>query len=230
MGSKRLLAAVRKQDLPFLRQLCARPDVFCLDLDRPLGRAGCVVMASGLGRRFGGNKLLAPLGGRPLLSYVLASTDGLFARRVVVTRNPDTAALCRQQGIQTVLHSLPGRSDTIRLGLEAATAEGTLDGCLFCPGDQPLLRRETAAALALCGAAVPDKIWRTAWQGTPGAPVWFPAWSFGELAALSQDQGGGWVLRRHPEQVGLVEASSSAELADVDTREDLQRMQSGYME
>ena len=36
MGSKRLLAAVRKQDLPFLRQLCARPDVFCLDLDRPL--------------------------------------------------------------------------------------------------------------------------------------------------------------------------------------------------
>lgn len=230
MGSKRLLAAVRKQDLPFLRQLCAQPDVFCLDLDRPLGRAGCVVMASGLGRRFGGNKLLAPLGGRPLLSYVLASTDGLFARRVVVTRNPDTAALCRQQGIQTVFHSLPGRSDTIRLGLEAATAEGTLDGCLFCPGDQPLLRRETVAALALCGAAVPDKIWRTAWQGTPGAPVWFPAWSFGELAALSQDQGGGWVLRRHPEQVGLVEASSSAELADVDTQEDLQRMQSGYME
>ena len=60
--------------------------------------------------------------------------------------------------------------------------------------------------------------------------MWFPAWSFGELAALSQDQGGGWVLRRHPEQVGLVEASSGAELADVDTREDLQRMQSAYME
>ena len=29
---------------------------------------GCVVMAAGRGQRFGGNKLLAPLAGAPLLS------------------------------------------------------------------------------------------------------------------------------------------------------------------
>ena len=32
---------------------------------------GCVIMASGTGQRFGGNKLLADFGGRPLISCIL---------------------------------------------------------------------------------------------------------------------------------------------------------------
>ena len=119
MERKRVLLAVRKQELPFLQELCRRPDVFCVDLDAPFGRLGCVVMASGMGRRFGGGKLLAGLWGRPLLQYALDATGGVFLRRVVVTRDPAAAALCREQGIETVLHSQPYRSDTVRLGLEA---------------------------------------------------------------------------------------------------------------
>ena len=119
MERKRVLLAVRKQELPFLQELCRRPDVFCVDLDAPFGRLGCVVMASGMGRRFGGGKLLAGLWGRPLLQYALDATGGIFLRRVVVTRDPAAAALCREQGIETVLHSQPYRSDTVRLGLEA---------------------------------------------------------------------------------------------------------------
>ena len=80
---------------------------------------GCVVMASGLGRRFGGNKLLAELGGKPLIRWVLDVTEGLFARRVVVTRHPEIEALCRRQGVEALLHGLPWRSGTVRLGLEA---------------------------------------------------------------------------------------------------------------
>ena len=88
MERKRVLLVVRKQELPFLQELCRRPDVFCVDLDAPFGRLGCVVMASGVGRRFGGGKLLAGLWGRPLLQYALDATGGVFLRRVVVTRDP----------------------------------------------------------------------------------------------------------------------------------------------
>ena len=49
-------------------------------------------MASGLGRRFGGSKLLAELDGVPLLGRALAATDGLFERRIVVTRSAEAAA------------------------------------------------------------------------------------------------------------------------------------------
>lgn len=219
LKDRRVLAVLRRQDLPLLEN---RTDVFCLDLEAPFGRLGCVVMASGLGRRFGGNKLLAALDGKPLVQYALDVTAGIFARRVVVTRHPEVAELCRAQGVETVLHSQPGRNDTVRLGLEALAGSGLLAGCLFCPGDQPLLSRETVISLALCGACAPGSIWRTAWQGKPGAPVLFPAWAFGELMQLPQGQGGGAVIRRYPHRVGLVPAGRAEELADVDRPRDLE--------
>ena len=130
------------------------------NLDRvPREGAGCVIMASGLGRRFGGNKLLADFGGEPLICRAFRATEGIFDCRVVVTRHPEVEKLCRERGIAVVLHDLPLRSDTVRLGLQAV---GAVEGCLFCPGDQPLLRRETVAALVEGGLRNPGTIWRRA--------------------------------------------------------------------
>ena len=50
---------------------------------------GCVIMASGLARRFGSNKLLADFGGRPLLCRALEVTaTPALAARVVGTATP----------------------------------------------------------------------------------------------------------------------------------------------
>lgn len=224
LDKKRVIAVVRKQGLRFLQELCCRPDAFTIDLDAPFGRSGCVIMASGMGRRFGGNKLMADFGGRPMIRQVLDATAGIFANRVVVTRHADVAGLCRQLGIEYVLHSLPLRSDTIRLGLQALAAGGgapELSGCAFCPADQPLLRRETVAALVISAARQPDAIWRTEWQGVQGAPIWFPAWAFHELSALPPGKGGSAVAARYPASVHTIPAASSWELADADTPEQL---------
>ena len=218
MDNKRLAAVVRKEDTPFLRELTSREDAFALDLDAPYGKLGCVIMASGLGKRFGGNKLMADFRGEPLILRVLSATDGIFSRRVVVTRHADVAALCRDRGIETVLHQRPYRSDTVRLGLKAV---GDVDGCLFCPGDQPLLRQETVAALALAAVHDPSMIWRTAFAQTPGSPVLFPQWTFGELLALPQGKGGGFVIEKYPERLRTVSVRDEWELMDVDTRETL---------
>ena len=110
---------------------------------------GCVIMASGLARRFGSNKLLADFGGRPLLCRALEATaTPALAARVVVTRSAEVKALCDAQAVPCLLHSLPGRNDTVRLGLEALLEQcPNLAGCIFLPGDQPLLQRETLEAL-----------------------------------------------------------------------------------
>lgn len=71
MACKHLLMVVRKQKLPFLDSLLAQQDVFVLDLDQPYGSAGCILMASGQGRRFGENKLLTDLAGKPLIQWAL---------------------------------------------------------------------------------------------------------------------------------------------------------------
>ena len=181
-------------------------------------KAGCVIMASGMGSRFGSNKLMADFHGGPMVLRSLAATEDIFERRVVVTRHEDVAQLCRERGVETVLHDLPDRSDTVRLGLEAV---GDVDGCLFCPGDQPLLRRETVAALAVHWANDREMIWRPAFEETPGSPVLFPRWAFPELMSLPRGKGGSAVIRDHPECVRTLPVSDPQELMDADTPEAL---------
>lgn len=250
---------------------------------------GCIVMASGVGARFGGNKLMAELCDAPLVGHVVRATDGLFSRRVVVTCHADVAALCETLGAQVILHDEPCRNDTVRLGMEA------MDGCdtvTFVQGDQPLIRPASIVALlraaerdaadvvgcdavgaaladtaeggvaedyameldaeerdvdaaAGCDAAESDvagaakhdavgcnaaesgvaRIWRTSFDGVPGAPVLFPSWAFDELRSLPRGKGGGFVAKAHAEYVRTIEVSSEWELFDVDTRDDLERLQ-----
>ena len=179
-------------------------------------KTGCVIMASGLGKRFGGNKLMADFHGKPMIRQALDATEGLFTRRVVVTRHESVAELCREQNVEVVLHDLPNRNDTVRLGLEAL---GDLDCCMFLPGDQPLLRRETAAKLLQNWQQHPDSIIRPIHEDTEGSPVVFPSWAFPELKNLPEGKGGNVVIKNHPHEVIRVSVSDPFELADVDTRE-----------
>lgn len=180
-------------------------------------RIGCVIMASGLGKRFGGNKLMADFCGKPMIQRALDATEGLFACRVVVTRHEDVAALCRARNVAVVLHGLPHRSDTVRLGLEALGED--LEGCMFLPGDQPLLRRETVALLLEHWRAAPDRIARPVCEDSEGSPVLFPSWAFPELKQLPEGKGGGAVIQQHIREVLRVAVSDPMELADADTPE-----------
>ena len=182
---------------------------------------GCVIMASGEGRRFGSNKLLAELGGMPLVRHVLLATEGLFARRVVVTRHAEVAELCREAGVPVIEHDEPRRNDTVRLGI---CAMGSCDTVTFFQGDQPLIGRETIARMLHSAENDPESIWRASFEGTPGAPVLFPAWTFDELATLPEGKGGGFVAKAHKERVRFVEAASPWELRDVDTVENLREL------
>ena len=203
--------------------------------DNRILKHGCIVMASGVGARFGGNKLMAELCDAPLVGHVVRATDDLFVRRVVVTRHADVAALCETLGAQVIMHDEPCRNDTVRLGMEA------MDGCdtvTFVQGDQPLIRPASIVALLraaerdAAGAAKRDaagrgvaRIWRTSFDGVPGAPVLFPSWAFDELRSLPRGKGGGFVAKTHVECVRTIEVSSEWELFDVDTRDDLEQLQ-----
>ena len=180
---------------------------------------GCVIMASGLGKRFGANKLMADFHGKPMIQRALDATEGLFSRRVVVTRHESVAQLAREQNVEVVLHDLPHRSDTVRLGLEAL---GNLDACMFLPGDQPLLCRETVAMLLNNWKENPDKMIRPVYEDEEGSPVVFPAWAFAELRNLPEGKGGGVVIKNHPNEVCRVSIANPFELADADTPETLE--------
>lgn len=190
---------------------------------------GCVIMASGRSTRFGSNKLLAPFGGKPLLCRAFAATHTpLVAERVVVTRHAQVQELCNAQGIPVVLHDLPGRNDTVRLGLAALLERcPDLAGCMFLPGDQPLLRRATVDQLLTAFAQTQKETERVIFRlGAPagngpdplvGSPVLFSNGFFPELLTLPEGKGGSVLLHKYPTLVHTACIAQPEELADTDT-------------
>ena len=181
-------------------------------------KPACIVMAAGIGKRFGANKLLEELGGKPLFCWALEAIDpACFSEVVVVTGHDAVAEKAQAMGFTTVCNNRPeeGISRTIRLGLEAA---GDCSGALFMTADQPLLSRETLQTLTAAFLEAPQQIHAAAHDGKRGNPCLFPAAFFPELAALQGDTGGAAVIRKHPERLRLTEIPAQ-ELLDCDTPE-----------
>ena len=178
-------------------------------------------MASGFGRRFGSNKLLAEVDGVPLYHRAMAAlAPAEFDRAVVCSPYRQILAAGERFGFLPLYNggAAEGISASIRLGLARMS---DLEGVLFAVCDQPWLTAKSIICLKISFLESPDAICALSWQGRRGNPVVFPADLFGELAALTGDTGGGAVIRRHPERLRLVEAFSPNELLDVDNPEAL---------
>lgn len=186
-------------------------------------KLGCVVMAAGNARRFGENKLAAQLRGRSLILRALEAVPSeQFDAVAVVTQYPEIMRIAKDFHFSAIHNEHPdwGISHTIKLGL---TGLRDCDGVMFLVSDQPLLRRESVAELARLWKRQPDKIAALAHGGVRGNPCLFPARFFPELLELREDHGGNTVIRRHEDDLVLLEAAEQ-ELTDVDTPEALAKI------
>lgn len=185
-------------------------------------RLGCVVMAAGNARRFGENKLSAVIGGRSLMERTLDTVPcKLFEKVVVVTQYDWVETLAATRGFLPIRNKEPekGLSRTIQLGLNELL---DLDGVLFLVSDQPWLKRETVEAEIRLFLANSDKIIALSHDGQRCNPCIFPKRFFSQLLALEGDRGGSAVIRRHEDDLLLLEADE-IELRDIDTKEELER-------
>lgn len=183
--------------------------------DRPL-RIDGIILAAGLSRRMGANKLLLPYRGRPLLQHAIDLVASLpLDARILVTRQDNLPMLRVPDSFLVVFNERGelGQSESLRLGLQQAHGEAFI----FFQGDQPLLDRETA--LAVLARSTQRHIVFPEHRGRPGAPVCFPARFRKELMAVTGDCGGREVRDAHPDDCLRVSVTSAAVLLDVDDPE-----------
>jgi molybdenum cofactor cytidylyltransferase len=174
-----------------------------------------VLLAAGRGERFGGGKLAADLGGKPLARHAADSLRTIgFCAHIAVT-GPATPPL---PGYTTVLLDPPGapQSRSLALGVAAAQAVGA-QAVLIALADMPLVPATHIAAMI---AAFDGD--RLASRGPHSLmpPVLFGAHHFAALCAQGGDRGAGPLLRGAP----ALPLSADGAL-DVDCAEDLARAQ-----
>jgi molybdenum cofactor cytidylyltransferase len=197
-----------------------------LPLRQPASVAG-LILAAGLGRRFGAAKLMAPLRGRPLVSYPLdvagrAHATGLLSDlRIVVA--PDDAAvtgLARDAGATPLVNPSPehGLSGSLRLGLRGLDA----GAALVLLADQPLVRLDVLAVLVAAWHEGLGTLIRPRYAGNPdqpGHPVLLDRSIWPLADQLQGDMGLGHVLAAGATGVALIDVPGSN--PDVDTPADL---------
>ena len=187
-----------------------------------------LVLAAGASSRFGSNKLLAPLEGRPLLQHALDAVAAAGLADVVVVLGDEAPAIeaaIAWRGERRVVNERPGDglSSSLRVGLDAAVELAGVDAVLVVLGDQPRLRAGVVRAV-LAVAASPGTGHalfvrpRYADDSAPN-PVLLRRAAWALAAGLDGDWGLGPLMANRPEQV--VEVPVAGANPDVDTPADL---------
>jgi molybdenum cofactor cytidylyltransferase len=186
-----------------------------------------VVLAAGKSSRMGGpNKLLAEIGGKPLVRIVVDAVLASRARPVVVVtghqRDKVEAALA---GLSVKFvhnpHFADGLGTSLKAGIAALPAEA--DGAIVCLGDMPQV--DAALIDRLIGAFDPDHgalVVLPTIDGKRGNPVVWSRRFFPDLMAVEGDVGARYLIGRYTEAVAEVPLTGTAALTDVDTPEALE--------
>jgi molybdenum cofactor cytidylyltransferase len=190
----------------------------------PVRNVAALVLAAGRSSRMGGsNKLLAEIGGRPLVRIVVDEVLRSRARPIVVVTGH------QRERIEAALAGLPvdfvhnpkfadGLGASLNTGVAAVPAQA--DGVIVCLGDMPQV--DAALIDRLIVALDPGKgalVALPTIDGQRGNPVVWSRRFFPDLMAVEGDVGARYLIGRYAEAVVEVPLTGNAALTDIDTPE-----------
>lgn len=194
-------------------------------------RVAAIILAAGRSARMGPvNKLLADLGGAPMIVRVADAVEGSRAEPLIVVtdhqRDRVEAALAGRN--LTLVYNpdhATGLGSSLRQGV--AALPDSADGAVIVLGDMPrvsstAIDRLIAAFAPLEGRAICVPTWR----GKRGNPVLFARRFFAEMQAIAGDVGARSLIGRHRELVCEVAMADDGVLGGVDTPEALAALRS----
>jgi len=194
-------------------------------------RVAAIVLAAGRSTRMGGpNKLLAEIGGKPLVRIAVEEALGSRARPVIVVtghQREQVEAALKDLDV-TLVHNPDfglGLSTSLKAGIAAVPAEA--DGAIVCLGDMPQV--DASLIDKLIAAFDPERgalVVVPSIEGKRGNPVVWSRRFFSDLAALEGDIGARHLIASYPEAVTEVPLSDRAALVDVDTPDALRALKS----
>jgi molybdenum cofactor cytidylyltransferase len=187
-----------------------------------------VVLAAGRAERMGEQKLLLPLGGKPVLQRVLESALASDVHEVIcVVRDlaPIRQQICLSDDRLCWLVNYAadrGQSTSVIAGLWAIDPKS--NGALFLVGDQPMIPSELIDSMLDRFETSSASIVAPSFDGQTRNPVLFRRNLFPEILQLTGDRGGRALLETHRDRTAVVEWDDELPFMDLDVREDYERL------
>ncbi len=183
-----------------------------------------IYLAAGLSSRYGSNKLLDTIDGKPMYRHLL---DILTIMKEEEPHRYELVVVTAYDEIEKAVENLPvkvvrneqqelGISHSIQLGIKACGEIGQHDHVLFAVADQPYVQEDELFGFIHMYKRSYKGIGCLSYEGIMGNPVIFQGKFVPELLALSGDTGGKAVVKAHMEEVFLYEADSKKSLQDLD--------------
>ncbi len=191
-----------------------------------------VILAAGRSTRMGGpNKLLAELGGKPLVRIVTEQALASKASGVIVVTGHQADEVRNALGGLNVSFAhnpdfAEGLAGSVKAGIAAVPQNA--DGAVICLGDMPLISAHLIDRLI--EAFAPDRgnlIVVPVSDNRRGNPVLWSRRFFNELMTLDGDIGARHLIARHGEAVAEVAVEGHAAFLDIDTPQALEAVQRG---
>lgn len=181
-----------------------------------------VLLAAGGATRFGSQKLVATLGGTPIVQLAARALAAATDISIVVVGNESGAVRAALGETDARVVENPdwaqGLATSLRCGIAAVPAD--VAAAIVSLGDQPGLDAIVARSLIARWRATQLPIVSARYRGVRGHPVLFDRSVFAEIATLRGDAGAKPLIERSPDRVAYVDIDSDVP-RDVDTKEDL---------
>jgi molybdenum cofactor cytidylyltransferase len=187
-------------------------------------KISAILMAAGLSRRMGEDKLLLRYRGETLLQRAVNLLLELpVYERILVTKEELLFGLVLPPKVRVVINRCPeeGQSESMRLGVLAAAG----DWYFFMVADQPKLT--PSDLMPLLGCAKGNRIIYPDINGKPCTPVLFSAGFCAELLVVHGDKGGRAVRAAHPEACLPIRINNPGNFMDIDDENDYRALLSG---
>src|SRR5262245_22454754 len=170
------------------------------------------------------NKLLADIGGRPMVRHVVEAALASGARPVLIVTGhqaPSVRAALGDVDVRFVENPdyASGLSSSLKAGLKAVPE--SCEGALVLLGDMPGISADHIGRVLAAFVAEPGTIVVPTHAGRRGNPVLWPSSIFAQMLQLEGDAGAKRLLSAHADRVREVDLGSDAIFADVDTPEAL---------
>ena len=187
-------------------------------------KLGAVVVAAGLSRRMGREKVLLRFGDQTVLERVLSTLAAAsIDERIAVIRPdlPEAAEIARRAGAGVVVNTNPQEEMLLSIRMGIAELSPDIDAFYVWPADHPAVAVDTAVRLAReAGRA---RVILPVHAGRRGHPALVGADLIADIAAIPPGEGLRHLWRVRPEVLVEVSVDDSGVLLDLDTPEDYEK-------